>query len=331
MGANQVNLPENPLVRMILDLLLRLRGTFGWKKALAGACIGAGASIVFAIMQPNEYRSEAKLLPSQGSANEIEGGLLTMAAAAGIDIGGGSRGRETLHVEILRSRWMAENLLKHEYTYSYRNSYFGVLHSEKGTLATYFHARNLDEGVRALGTAMGVARDQKTGVVSLAFLSKSPELSHQVVARAVESLDVFLREKLQTGGSNRMKFIESRIVDAQREYDAAGQRFTAFVQSNLNYMASQDPKTRVQGMRLEGELNLRRQLLTSLFVSREKALLDAKNDIPNLTVMDAASLPQQKSKPNRGKTVIYATFLAFLLVWSIDNRRNLLQAFQKSW
>lgn len=299
----------------------RLEG-FRFSFALKMAAIGSVLAILYTISRPNTYLSEAKLLPPAGAGSELEGGLSGLAAAAGFSLPS-SRGKDGNYTDILKSRWMAENLLNAQYTYEYKNWYFGKPIKQTGTLSQYFHARNLDQGVMAVNPALTVSKEQKTNVVSVSFVSKSPELSRQVTERAVGLLDQFLRENMQAGGSNKLKFIDSRIQDCQKELDAHAAAYRDYIRINRNYASTTDPEVRLRVLQLESKLALQRQLLASLIVSREKSLLDSKNDMPNLTVLDQASLPSEKSGPNRSLIVMYTAFLVLLVSWCLDNRNQL--------
>lgn len=299
---------------------------FHFAYALKMTLIGSILVVIYTISKPNVYLSEAKLLPPAGSGSEMEVGLSGLAAAAGFSLPG-SRGKDGNYTDILKSRWMAENLLNFQYTYDFKDWYFGRPIRRTGTLSEYFRARNLDQGIMALDPALKVSKDQKSNVVSISFVSKSPELSRQVTARAVGLLDKFLRENMQVVGINKLKFIDSRIQDCQGGLDALSAEFRDYTRKNKNYASTTDPDVRLRVLQLESNLALQRQLLNSLIVSREKSVLDSKNDMPNLTILDQASLPTEKSGPNRSLIVIYSAFLELLIFWSLDNRNKLYEYF----
>jgi hypothetical protein len=77
---------------------------------------------------------------------------------------------------------------------------------------------------------------------------------------------------------------------------------------------------RLKGTRLETELRLRQQLVTSIAMNREQALLEEKNDIPILNVLDPGNLPIDKSKPARSVVVLLAVMLVGAGGWFWLNR-----------
>jgi hypothetical protein len=94
----------------------------------------------------------------------------------------------------------------------------------------------------------------------------------------------------------------------------------AFLDGNRNYLMSPDPAVRLKGMRLESELKLRTQIVTTLAIAREQALLEEKNDMPILNVLDAGNLPIEESGPSRFFLVMVTLLLGFFASLSWDQR-----------
>jgi hypothetical protein len=103
--------------------------------------------------------------------------------------------------------------------------------------------------------------------------------------------------------------------------DEAEETLRRFLEGNRNYLNSADPAVRLKGTRLEGELRLRQQLVTTLALNREQALLEEKNDIPILNVLDQGNLPIEKNRPARSQLVVALAFLVGLGSWGFENRR----------
>jgi len=90
----------------------------------------------------------------------------------------------------------------------------------------------------------------------------------------------------------------------------AEEQFRLFLESNRNYLTSSDPSVRLKGARLEAELKLRQQLVTTLAMNREQALMEEKNDMPILNVMDYGNIPDEKSRPARLTMILVSFVLA---------------------
>jgi len=298
----------------VLDLKASLKKPLQW--AFAAGLLTA----VITLFMPNYYRSEARLLPveSKGLGGGL-GGLATAAAAFGVSVPGGE-GNDANFVDVLNSRWLKEQLLQTEFQYHTRPWRFGAERLEKGTLYAYVDEKNMDRAVKKVGEVLSAARDLKSKVITLSAETKSPELSQQVVQRAGKLLETFLQEKGHTRGGAKVLFAEARLAEARGEMDQAEDAFRRFLEGNRNYQSSGDPAVRLKGTRLETELRLRQQLVTTLAMNREQALLEEKNDIPILNMLDPGNLPIEKSKPARSIVVLLVTLLVAAGGWVWLNR-----------
>lgn len=298
----------------VLELKASLKKPLQW--ALTAGLLTAAVTL----FMPNYYRSEAKLLPveSKGLSGNL-GGLASAAAALGVSVPGGDSS-DANFVDVLSSRWLKEQLLLTEFQYHARSWRFGLERAEKRTLYDYLDAKNMDRAVKELGTILSSSRDLKSKVISISAETCSPELSQLIVQRAGKLLEVFLQEKGRTRGGAKAAFAEARLVEARREMDEAEDVLRRFLEGNRNFQTSGDPAIRLKGTRLETELRLRQQLVSAIAMNREQALLEEKNDIPILNVLDPGNLPLEKSRPVRSQIVMMIFVLSGLAAWCLENR-----------
>ena len=306
-------MPQRPEASPILDFKASL------KRPAKLALIVGVITAVMSLFMPNYYKSEAKLLPVDSSSSDAMGNLAAAAAAFGVGIGA-SGGSDANFVDILNSRWLAKRVLDSEFVFHARTWRFGADQPNRETLYAYLHPANMDRAVKTLDGILNVTKDLKSNVITLSAETKSPELSQAIVRRATDLLNQFVVQNSRTRGSEKANFAEQRLSDARNKMDQAETTFRDFLESNRNYQTSGDPAVRLKGARLEAELNLRRQLVTTLAINHEQALLDAKNDIPILNVLDAGNLPIEKSKPVRSRIVLLIVFLVGFGVWGWENR-----------
>ena len=272
------------------------------------------------LFMPNYYRSEARLLPveSKGLGGNL-GGLASAAAAFGVSVPGGDSS-DANFVDVLNSRSLKEQLLQTGFEYHVRSWRFGSEKLEKATLYDYMESKNMDRAVEEVGKVLSASRDMKSKVISISAETKSPELSQLVVQRAGKLLEIFLQQKGRTRGGAKAAFAEARLAEARREMDEAEDVLRRFLEGNRNYLSSGDPSVRLKGSRLETELRLRQQLVGSIAMNREQALLEEKNDVPILNVMDSGNLPIEKSRPARSVIILLVTLLTGLGTWTWFNR-----------
>lgn len=297
-----------------LDFKASLKNPLKW--ALAA---GLAATLVTLFM-PNYYRSETQILPveSKGIGGNL-GGLASAAAAFGVNVPGGDSS-DANFIDILNSRRLKEELLQTEFHYHAHSWRFGPEKLVSGTLYHYLKAKNMDRGVGELGAVLSSSRDLKSKVIVISAETMSPDLSQQIVQRARILLEVFLQEKGRTRGGAKAEFAKARLGDARGEMDEAEDLLRRFLEGNRNYQTSADPSVRLKGSRLETELRLRQQLVTTLAMNREQAMLEEKNDIPILNVLDPGNLPIDKSKPSRSWIVILAMVMVGGGSWIFQNR-----------
>ena len=301
-----------------LDLKTSLKKPLKW--AFAAGLLAA----LVTLFLPNYYQSEAPLLPGESKSFGGNLGALAGAAAAfGVSVPGAD-GNDSNFVDILNSRSLREQLLQTEFQYHRRFWRFGAERVDKGTLYDYLDETNRSKALKKLDAVFSASRDFKSKVISITAETKSPELSQLIVQRAGVFLEAFLKEKGRTRGGAKAAFAEARLLEARREMDEAEDASRRFLEVNRNYQSITDPTVRLKGARLENELRLRQQLVTTLAMNREQALLEEKNDIPILNVMDPADLPTDKSKPARSIIVLATTLLVGAVAWTVINREWLL-------
>jgi len=283
-----------------------------------GLVVGILTALI-SLFMPNYYRSEARLLPVDASISGNLGNLAAEAAAFGVNVGGAGSS-DANFLDILKSRWLKENLLNTPFSFHARSWRFGTARPRQETLYEYLKEKNIDRAVKALGGMFKAEKDQKTGIITVYAESKSPDLAQAVTRRATDLLNQFVVNNSRTRGSEKAAFAKARLKDARKEMDKAEEALLAFLETNRNYQMSGDPAVRLRGARLEAELTLRRQLVTTLAMNLEQSLLDAKNDLPIVNILDAGNLPIEKSRPFRSQIVLLMMLLSGIGAWAWGNR-----------
>ena len=300
--------------------------------ALSGAGksikLGLAAAIIVAIISiflPNFYRSTARILPADTNGSSGLGGQLASAAAAfGVGISGQETGDGNF-VDILASRSIKEDLLMSEFKFHAKSSRFASEQFHQETLFHYLKCKNTEQGVLALGSILSVSRDLKSKVITVSAETKSQELSQEIVKKALQGLEQFVQVKGRTRGSEKARFTDARLKESKEDLARAEDTFRRFLEGNRGFQSSADPTVRLLGTRLEAEFKLRQQLVTTLALNREQALLDEKNDLPIVNMLDDANLPIGKSRPQRASMVLLSFFAVLLASFGIQNRKWILE------
>ena len=305
---------------------------FDWFRGLKDALrLGISAALLVAsvsLFLPNYFRSQARILPIEGKG--IAGGLGNLASAAaafGVNVPGGD-GNDANFIDILKSRWMGERLLQSEFKFKLRDWRFGAEKEKVETLYDYIDKKNVDRALLKLNSMMSCSRDLKSKVIDISVETKSPELSQQVAQLSIRLLEQFVQEKGRTRGGAKALFADARLKESREEMAKSEDELRAFLENNRNFVTSVDPAVRLRGLRLETELKLHQQVMATLALNREQALMEEKNDIPIINLLDPANLPIEKSRPTRAIMVAGAFFLVFAGALAWAQRRFLYTLFR---
>lgn len=292
----------------------------GLKRPLQVGLAAGVATAVITLFMPNQYRSEARILPADARGSSGAGQLAAAAALVGVSIPGQDTA-DAAYVDILNSRWLGEQLVKCTYQFKQRPWAFGTPVPKKEDLVSYFSTKNTDAALRKLKTHFTINRDLKTKLLTITVETSSPELSQQICRLAVKTLNEFVVQRGTTRGGIKAIFAQKRLDEAREELAVSETNFRNFLYANRNYQISSDPSVRLKGLRLENELKLHTQVVTTLAISREQALLEEKNDMSILNILDDGNLPMEKSAPSRGLLALVAFLFASSGTWAWINRR----------
>lgn len=284
--------------------------------------IGILVAVLVAICStfiPNRYQSTATILPSETTATSGLGQIAATAAAFGIGVPGADS-RDSNFIEILGSRSLRQDLLKAEYDFPARSWRFGKEERRHQSLYNYLKAKNVDDGIAQLSKIYSVNQNLKTKVIYVSAETNSPILSMQIVDNAVKYLEFFVMTKSRTKSGNKAKFSAARLIDSKQEMKVSEESFRDFLEANRNYQTSGDPVVRLKGARLEADLKMRQQMVLTIAMGHEQAMLDEKNDIPVVNVLDPANTPVQKSWPSRGFMVLLSLLASIGVTWLFLNR-----------
>jgi uncharacterized protein involved in exopolysaccharide biosynthesis len=299
---------------------------FGWRRPLRHALLAAVAAAAVTICLPNRYRSEARILSDAGhpgGASPMRTGVWAPTAPPETPAFR-EDGPTVIYVDILKSRRLAEQLLQQPYDYTDRTWRFGRPRRVRGTLLDYLEATNVDRAMGSLRRLLSVQRDPKSGLLTIAAETRSPDLSMQVVRQAAGHLREALVEFSQAAGKNKARFTLGRLEEARATYDDLARQFQAFQDANRNWDTSPAPGVRFRGAQIKERLDLWKQVVANLTLNHEQALLDAQNDTQTLLLLDPGNLPLEKNRPARALIVFAAAAAAGAGSWAVHNRNAIL-------
>jgi uncharacterized protein involved in exopolysaccharide biosynthesis len=275
----------------------------------AGLAAGSLAGVAV-IALPNTYASLGRVLPPTKNLGPL-GNLASLANNLGVEMlsAAGADSGEATYVEILESHWLRERLLAQTFHFKVQRWRLGPAETRDCSLFQFLDEPNEDRALGRLDRAIQVAQDLKTRSVSIRVETTSPELSQAIVKSCIGLLDTFLQERGQTSGGNKAEFTRQRLEESRLNEQEAETALLRFTETNKLYLTSLDPSVRLQGMRLENNLRIKNQLTGMHILAHEQALLEEKNNVPVLNILDNGNYPYEKSGPPRlAWTVLAALF-----------------------
>jgi uncharacterized protein involved in exopolysaccharide biosynthesis len=264
---------------------------------IAVTSVFAVLAVIYALMQPNIYRSEALLAPVQAgdSASSLASKFGGLASLAGVNLGGGGMDKTSLAIEYIKSRAFLESfinsrpevlpaLMAVEKWQAGDNTL--VFDEEIYDGATGQWVREVDapkqpkpsvqEAHLVFKQILNISQDKETFFVTLAIEHQSPYVAAQWVTWLVEDLNSVLKLK--------------DIAQAERSI--------AYLQSEINNTS----------------LSEMRSSLFELIQSQTQTIMLA-NASPEyiFKTVDPAVVPELKAKPKRALIAVLGTMLGGML------------------
>lgn len=253
-------------------------------------------SIIYALSQPNLYKSEALLAPveQEQSLGGLQGQLGGLASLAGINLGGGANNNTQLAIEILKSRQFASefiqkhnilpnlmaaeawNLTDNTIVYDV-NQYIA---SEDKWIRDVSLPRaakpSLQEASKVFNEFLVVNTNTKTGMITLSVEHISPFIAQQWVNWLTEDINQIMKMR--------------DVTEAEES--------TAFLSAQLE----------------QTKLTDIRDVLFKLVEEQTKIIMFANvRDEYVFKTIDPAMVPEEKSGPKRALIVIVGAMLGVML------------------
>ena len=186
--------------------------------------VAAVFSVVYALLQPNQYTATSSLLPISGSASSNLAQYAGLAAMAGINLPGASAGDPTVKIEaILKSRGLAEKLIEELDLIP-----VFIEKPEKISLGTPLGAaiKTFQEDVFSVST------DAKTSLIKVSAKTKDPVLSRDIANKAIELLQANLEARTLSASGKSIALLETQVAEQEAKLKEAQDKLTEFQRKN---------------------------------------------------------------------------------------------------
>jgi uncharacterized protein involved in exopolysaccharide biosynthesis len=300
-------------------------------KLLIGTCavLFAALGAIYSLTQPNEYSSNAKLLPELDSQSGNSGGLKSLAGLAGIDLGGGTGSMDALRPDlypiiITSTPFLKEFVVqktinlktnKRQFIYEY------ILENQNEPVINLFNNqlivvedknKNISNAVSILRNAIKLEIDKKSGIITIKTTLNDKISCFQVTELLQVYLTKFITKYKTQKTSEELQFIEKNLSNARERYTQAISSLSIYRDQNMNLFLNV-AKDREKS--LQHEVDLSFNMFTNLSVQFEETKLKLKRETPIYRVLEPAEIPTQKQGPKRSLIII--GFMFFGIFFSL--------------
>lgn len=258
----------------------------------------AVASVIFAINQPNIYKSEALLAPAEqegaGGLSALAGQFGGLASLAGVNLGGGSSNKAQLAIEVLKSRQFTSDFIqKHNIltdlmaaeswdmqtnTVIYDSEIFDAENNKwvREVKAPFKPKPSMQEAYKEFSKILSASSDKETGMVKIAVEHVSPYVAKQWVSWLIQDINQTMKER-----------------DVQEAI------------KSTDFLTQQLEQTKIADIRA---------VLYKLVEEQTKTIMFAKvRDEYVFKTIDAALVPEEKFKPKRALICVLGVLLGGML------------------
>jgi uncharacterized protein involved in exopolysaccharide biosynthesis len=300
---NDVNFPSTNQMESSDEIDLRELFSVIWQGKyliIAITAIFAIGSVIFAIKQPNIYKSEALLAPA--SAEQGGGGLAALAgqfgglaSMAGINLGGGGGVDKTqMAIEVMKSRQFTSDFIqKHnvlpdlmaepkwnlaDNTLAYNNELYNRTENKwlREVKAPFKPEPSMQEAYKEFSKVIAVNAAKDTGMVTVSVEHVSPVIAQQWATWLVQDINRVMKDRDVAEAIKSTEFLNQQIE-----------------------------QTKVADIR---------SILYKLIEEQAKTIMFAEvRDEYVFKTLDPALVPEEKAKPKRALICVLGTMLGGML------------------
>ena len=285
---------ELSLLEVASIVVRRRRLIFVW--TLVGALLGVGVAL---ITSP-KYTTASSFLPNEGDQAGLAGlaGMAGMAQQFGFAIPRSSDAAQSpeFYQDLLQSNEILSGVIRAGVEVVTAT---GVTRVDLGE---HFKIRGKTPEERNTRTrrylakkVISVSLGRETGVVTMRIRTDDPGLSAAIGLRLLDLISAFDLGTRQSQASAERDFAEERLEQLQVEFSISEDSLKAFLIENRQVANS--PQLTFENDRLERQVFMRQELVTSMAQAYEEARIEEVRNTPLITVIDR---PEPAALPDPG-------------------------------
>jgi len=164
--------------------------------------------------------------------------------------------------------------------------------------------------IKILQDRIFVSMDLDNGIVTVSVRMQDAVMAADVADQVVQYLTEYIMNYRTEKARRDLKFIEDRYQEMKARFEEAQVKLAEFTDRQRSTTRATDD---IQLERLQSEFNLTFGLYTNVAERLEQARIKLQEDTPIVMILEAASVPDKRSKPNRPLILIVFTLLGGLL------------------
>ena len=198
---------------------------------------------VIALLIPNEYKSDAQLMPIDQQSLSGSSMMSAMAGASALLPGGlatgllGARTPGATSIGILTSRTVQDDIIN------------------EFDLRRVYHISKYVETRKKLADRTSVVEDKKSGIIAITVMDHDPRRARDIAAAYIRELDKLLTQLSTSSARQERVFLEGRLKVIKEDLDSSSLALSQFSSRNatLDYQ-KQGQVTVEAAAKLQGEL-----------------------------------------------------------------------------
>jgi uncharacterized protein involved in exopolysaccharide biosynthesis len=291
----------------IATVLLRER-----RLILTLTAVGVAIGLALALLRRPTYTTSFSLLQRAASQDANRAGLANLAGQFGIALGslGGASEPPQLYADLLETREVLAPIARDSFTVDAAgrgreplSEFFGVRESQPDLV--------LDNTLRILrrDVIFSTVAARTTGMISVSVRTKSPQVSYQLAQRLIAGLNNFNLVTRQSQAHQERLFVEARYAAERASLREAEDALQRFLQANRQF--SNSPQLTFDRDRLQREVTLHQQIVTTLAQQYEDARIREVRDTPVITVIERPVVAARPDPQMRGLRLLLTTAAGF--------------------
>ena len=291
------------------------------------ACVGVVIVCIVSLklppeksFMPNQYTPTAQMLINNkdSSGSGIAGalsssGLGSLASMAGVNLSGGGISYSALAEYFVNSNTILDAVV------------------QKYNLVEVYKIKKspISESRKALKENLKASYDNTTGVFSVSFTDKDPVFAQSVVNYVVSLLEKRFNEIGVDQNKLAASNLEENIKTAYDNMLSLQKQIQDLERKSLYNYNSESGSIVMDSKMLNLEFSVQQQIYSSLKAQYETLKVSMASEQPIFQILEYAEIPDQKSKPSRGKLCIIVAFAAFFLSVFLAFALNAVQNIKK--